>query len=68
MTELKEILKLSVAERILAIEKIWDSINSNDLIIPRSHQEEINKRLARYKSGITKFHTWEEIKSELHSK
>jgi len=68
MGELNEILKLSVAERPLAIEKIWDSINPEELTIPNSHKEEINKRLERYRSGKTKFHTWGEIKKALHSK
>ena len=66
MGDLNEILELSVAEKLLAIEKIWDSINSEELSTPDSHKEEISKRLDRYKSGKTQFHIWEEIKKDLH--
>jgi putative addiction module component (TIGR02574 family) len=67
MTELNEILKLSPAERILMIEKIWNSINHEKIDITNAQVEETERRLARYKAGKTKFFSWEEIKRELHS-
>jgi putative addiction module component (TIGR02574 family) len=68
MKELEEILKLSAAERILAIEKIWDSIEPNEINVTTAQKEELDKRLERHKAGKTKFHTWEEIKKQLHNK
>jgi len=62
---MQEILEMSVAERILMIEKIWDSIDHIDLPLPVSHTDELENRLQRYKKGETKFVTWESIKSEL---
>ncbi len=68
MAELNDILKLSVAEKILAVEKIWESIKSEELPVASSQKEEIKKRLNRYKTGKTKFYSWEEVKAELHPK
>ncbi len=64
---LQEILKLSTAERILMIEKIWDSIERENLEITPTQKEELDRRLTRYKEGKTKFFTWTEIKEDIHS-
>jgi putative addiction module component (TIGR02574 family) len=66
MIKMQEILDLSVAERILMIEKIWDSINPNDIQLSVSHEQELDARLARYKKGETSFFSWDEIKNELN--
>jgi putative addiction module component (TIGR02574 family) len=65
MIKMQEILDLSVDERILVMEKIWDSIDPADISIPNSHEQELERRLARYQNGETTFHTWDSIKSEL---
>jgi putative addiction module component (TIGR02574 family) len=67
MIKMQEILDMSVAERILMIEKIWDSIDHNTIETPNSHQQELDKRLERYAKGETAFVTWESIKEELSS-
>ncbi|MEO5572202.1 MAG: addiction module protein [Bacteroidia bacterium] len=56
------ILKLSVAERILLIEKLWDSLNTNELEISDAQKKELDKRLLRIKKGETKFYKWEDVK------
>ncbi|MDP9079820.1 MAG: addiction module protein [Bacteroidota bacterium] len=66
MIKMQEILELSVAERILMIEKIWDSIDHNNLEMPENHKEELDQRLDRYEKGETKFYSWTDIKSELN--
>jgi putative addiction module component (TIGR02574 family) len=68
MTSLQQILKLSTAERLLLIEKIWDSIDPETLPVPESHKEEIDRRLERLKKGKAKFYSWNEVKKRLHSK
>jgi putative addiction module component (TIGR02574 family) len=67
MIPLQEILELSVAERILVIEKIWDSIDHNNVELPDSHKQELDRRLERYQKGETTFVSWDEIKKELSS-
>ncbi len=66
--QIDEILKLSEAERLLAMEKIWDSLDHKKLSIKKSQREELDRRINRYKSGETKFYSWEEVKKELHKK
>jgi putative addiction module component (TIGR02574 family) len=67
MIQMQEILDMSVAERILMIEKIWDSIDHNTVDTPDSHKQELDKRLDRHAKGETKFFTWEHVKSELNA-
>lgn len=67
MIQLQEILDLSKAERILLIEKIWDSIDHKNIEIPDSHKAELDKRIERYERGETSFVSWDEIKKELSS-
>jgi putative addiction module component (TIGR02574 family) len=48
--DIPEISQLSVPEKILFLEDLWDSIASNDLEIPmpESHKEELGKRLEKH--------------------
>ncbi|MEP6613694.1 MAG: addiction module protein [Mucilaginibacter sp.] len=65
MIQMQEIMEMSVAERILMIEKIWDSIDHNSIETPASHQEELDRRLVRFEKGETTFYSWSYIKKEL---
>lgn len=67
MINLQEILQLSAAERILMIEKIWDSIERENLEISPNQKAELDRRLTRYKEGKTKFFTWAEVKQDIHT-
>ncbi len=68
-SSLKDILKLSIAERILLVEEIWNSIASepqeeaSSLTI--AQKKEIDRRLALYRSGQTKTYSWKEVKATL---
>jgi putative addiction module component (TIGR02574 family) len=67
MVQLEEILDLSVAERIQMVEKIWDSIDPAKIEMPATHEQELDRRLARYEKGETTFTTRAAIKNELHA-
>jgi putative addiction module component (TIGR02574 family) len=67
MVNLSEILQLSVSERILMMEQVWDSIERDTIEIPSAHRNEIKKRLDRYKAGQTNFFSWEEVKRDLRN-
>jgi putative addiction module component (TIGR02574 family) len=67
MIQIQEILELSVAERILMIEKIWNSIDKTDIALPAAHEPELDRRLKRYENGKTTFVTWGDIKNELNA-
>jgi len=59
--------RLSVAERILLVEEIWDSIVEENAILPltKPQQEELDKRLTAAAQDSRKGNTWESIKSRL---
>jgi putative addiction module component (TIGR02574 family) len=65
MIKMQEIMELSVAERILMVEKIWDSIDPESIPMPLTHELELDRRLKRYENGETTFVSWDDIKNEL---
>jgi len=67
MIKMQEILDFTVSERIVIVEKIWDSIEPQDIRLTTSHENELDSRLARYERGETKFFNWLDIKKELNT-
>ena len=56
--------RLSLAERILLVEEIWDSIAAEveALDIPQSHKDELDRRLAAYHADPHAGASWEEAR------
>jgi putative addiction module component (TIGR02574 family) len=52
ISDIPEITKLSTPEKILLVEDLWDSIASDESVVPvpQSHIEELDRRLQRYAS------------------
>jgi putative addiction module component (TIGR02574 family) len=61
---------LSVAERILLVEQIWDSIAAEPDALPltQEQKDELDRRLAAYEADPTAGSTWEEVKARLQGK
>jgi len=61
-----EIKKLSVAERILLVEEIWDSIarENQAFELPDSQKKELESRSRSFSSNPALGRSWEEIKAE----
>jgi putative addiction module component (TIGR02574 family) len=59
--------RLSLAERILLVEEIWDSIaaEAEGLEVPQSHKDELDRRLAAYHTDPHAGSSWEAVKSRL---
>ena len=64
---LKEILGMSVAERILLVEAIWDSIaiESENVNLDASQKKLIKSRLKSFKNNSDDVLTWSQIRSSL---
>jgi putative addiction module component (TIGR02574 family) len=64
---LAEILKLPVAERILLVEDIWDSIAAIPEAIPltEAQREDLDRRLEAYHRNPDEGSPWEEIKERV---
>ena len=50
--DIPQLQKLSIPEKILLVEDIWDNISSEEstIPVPQSHITELDRRLARHKS------------------
>jgi putative addiction module component (TIGR02574 family) len=59
--------RLSLAERILLVEELWDSIAAEveALDVPQSHKDELDRRLAAYDADPHAGASWEEVKARL---
>jgi putative addiction module component (TIGR02574 family) len=69
-TDIREqIKKLSVAERILLVEEIWDSIAAENeaFELTESQREELDRRIESFRTRPNQGRTWEEIKAEFMS-
>ena len=66
---IESIKKLSVAERILIVEDIWDSIISSkeDLPISEEQKRELDLRLELYYKNPNEGKSWKEVKGNIQS-
>lgn len=67
MVNVKEILKLSQAEKMTLMEEIWNSLEHNNIELTTPQRAELDRRLARYKNGTTRFYEWDEVKKDIHN-
>lgn len=61
---------LSVAERIVLVQRIWDSIAEDEkkLEVTPEFREELARRLQRYRANPESASSWEEVKARLMAK
>jgi putative addiction module component (TIGR02574 family) len=61
---------LSVAERILLVEEIWDSIASTTeaFTLTDAHRQDLDRRLEQYRDNPKAGSTWDEVKARLQRK
>ena len=64
-----EIEKLSLAEKLLLIEDVWDSIaeKSAGLPMPEWQKRELDKRYGEYMSGSQHLHDWRSVHEDLRN-
>jgi putative addiction module component (TIGR02574 family) len=56
--------KLSISERILLVEEIWNSIADDNVCfdLTEAQKQELDRRLASFHADPSQGRTWEEIK------
>ncbi|MEN9523180.1 MAG: hypothetical protein RL065_1557 [Bacteroidota bacterium] len=66
----QQILKLSIPERILMVENIWDSIaaENENIQLTIAQKKELDKRLEKLEKGEGKLSSWEDVKARVQSK
>ena len=62
-----DIQSLSPAERIVLVERIWDSIVAEEdaLEVTQAQKEELDRRIAAHEANPDEGSTWEEVKPRL---
>jgi putative addiction module component (TIGR02574 family) len=66
-SDIPEITKLSGPEKILLVEDLWNSIASREasVPVPRSHMEELDRRLKKYESAPGKLLSLKELRARV---
>lgn len=64
---MQDILKLSVPERILMVEAIWDSIAENDekLDLTEDVKELLDNRIVAHKHNPSEGSNWDDVKARI---
>ena len=67
---IREIKKLSVAERILLVEKIWETIpdESDELVLSAEQSKELDRRIKSIENGTARFVSWNEVRENLRKR
>ena len=62
-----EIKKLSLPQKLILAQDIWDSIGleRGALPMPEWQKTELERRYSQYKQGKLKLHEWREVHEEL---
>ena len=70
VNDIPEINQLSMPEKILLVEDLWDNISSNEseIPVPQSHIIELNARLKQFKSNPGNLLSLEELQARIDSR
>ncbi|MGQ3685309.1 MAG: addiction module protein [Candidatus Loosdrechtia sp.] len=68
--DIPQIEKLSIPEKILLVEDLWDSISSDEstIPVPQSHITELDKRLTRHQAMPGELLSLEELQKRIKAK
>ncbi len=70
VADIPEINMLSIPEKILLVEDLWDDIALNEFAVPfpDSHRKELETRLKKYKSASGNLLSLEELQTRIEKK
>ncbi|ETX08649.1 addiction module protein [Candidatus Entotheonella palauensis] len=70
VSDIPEIAQLSISEKLLLVEDLWDSIASDasNLPVPQSHKEELDRRLKNYEASPGKLLSLEELQGRIEAR
>ena len=68
--QLSDFSQLSVAERIILVEQIWDSIAAEQATVPLTpaQEAELDRRLEAHRKSPHEGASWEEVKARIQGK
>ncbi|MBI2910406.1 MAG: addiction module protein [Chloroflexi bacterium] len=67
ISDIPQIAGLSTPEKILLVEELWDSIASDESVVPvpRSHMDELHERRRKYESAPGNLLSLEELRERI---
>lgn len=65
---IQEIEHLSSAEKILLVERIWNSINKQEIPLTDAQRKELDHRLEKHHAGKNEYRNWDEVKQKLQNR
>jgi len=70
VSDIPEISQLSIAEKILLVEDLWESIAADDenALVPQSHREELDRRYQRYESNPGNLLSIDELQARIRNR
>jgi len=70
VNEIPEIARLSVPEKILLLEDLWDNIAADEasVPVPPCHREELDRRLAQYEKDPGQLLTLDELRGRIEAR
>ncbi len=68
--DIPEIARLTIPEKILLLDDLWDSIASEELSIPvpQSHREELDRRLTEHEENPGKLLTLDDLRGSIEAR
>jgi putative addiction module component (TIGR02574 family) len=68
--QLPDVSQLTLAERIIVVEQIWDSIAAEQETLPltSAQEAELDRRLESYRQSPTIGDSWENVKARIQAK
>jgi putative addiction module component (TIGR02574 family) len=68
--DIPEIARLTIPEKILLLEDLWDSIASEEssIPVPPSHREELDRRLTEYEKNPGKLLTLDDLRGRIEAR
>ncbi len=65
-----EISRLSLQQKLILAQDIWDSIalEANNLPMPEWQKKELEKRYGQFKQDLVELHDWQQIHNELRER
>lgn len=68
--DIPEIERLTVPEKILLVEDLWDSIaqEPSSIPVPESHRQELDRRLSEYEKGPGRLLSLDELRERLEAR
>ena len=70
VADIPEIDRLSIPEKILFVEDLWETINSNEAGVPfpPGHKKELDKRLLKYKANPGNLLSLEQLQGRIEAR